>query len=120
MIDAFNDFNDSFSEAVGKNSIVVSIGSRSYCLSFVGVFITYCKAREGDIALAMSFSLRSCWSSFVGVFSIGGQTGDIITEVSLDVGTENTSPSEGRFGALVIRLIMQYMDTIIWSVYYSI
>ena len=90
MIDAFNDFKDGFSEAVGENSIVVPIGSRSYCLSFVGVFIT------------------------------GGQTGDIIIEVSLDVGTENTSPSEGRFGALVIRLIMQYMDTIIWSVYYSL
>lgn len=120
MIDAFNDFNDGFSEAVGENSVVVSIGSRSYCLPFVGVFITYCKAREGDIALVMPFSLRSCWSSFVGVFSIGGQTGDIITEVSLNVGTENTSPSEGRFGALVIRLIMQYMDTIIWSVYYSL
>ena len=119
MIDAFNDFNNGFSEAVGADSIVVSIGSRSYCLSFAGVFITDSKAREGDIALLISFILRSCWSSFVSVFSIGGQTGDIVTEVLLDVGTQNTSPSEGRFGALVIKLIMQYMDTIIWSVYYT-
>lgn len=97
----------------------MSVGSRSYCLSFVGVFITDSKAREADIALLISFSLRSCWSSFVSVFSIGGQTGDIITEVLLDAGTQNTSPSEGRFGALIIRLIMQYMDTIIWPVYYT-